>query len=139
MILASDLLQNYVRPVFVDDDEPLQIHICSGRHPVCILIPNLITLYACVIHEEYDRIYYACRMMLLEFDLIDLLLHSLYVFVGYLFGHLLSLNRFWRPFCKTILSQMTPTCMQTKSIVRLLLDPTWEERVATFAKLHLLP
>ncbi|KAK6936464.1 DNA mismatch repair protein MutS-like, N-terminal [Dillenia turbinata] len=25
---------NYVRPVFVNDDEPVQIHICSGRHPV---------------------------------------------------------------------------------------------------------
>lgn len=31
-----NLLQNYVRPVFVDDNEPVQIHICSGRHPVCI-------------------------------------------------------------------------------------------------------
>eukprot|EP00268_Persea_americana_P050080 TRINITY_DN5420_c0_g1_i5.p1 TRINITY_DN5420_c0_g1~~TRINITY_DN5420_c0_g1_i5.p1 ORF type:complete len:629 (+),score=145.72 TRINITY_DN5420_c0_g1_i5:657-2543(+) len=26
--------ENYVRPVFVDDVEPAQIHICSGRHPV---------------------------------------------------------------------------------------------------------
>ncbi|PRQ60072.1 putative DNA mismatch repair protein MutS [Rosa chinensis] len=26
--------KNYVRPVFVYDDEPVQIHICSGRHPV---------------------------------------------------------------------------------------------------------
>lgn len=31
------ILQNYVRPVFVDDGEPVQIHICSGRHPVCLL------------------------------------------------------------------------------------------------------
>ncbi|GAB4858224.1 Mismatch repair protein msh3 [Ancistrocladus abbreviatus] len=26
--------KNYVRPVFVDDDEPVQIQISSGRHPV---------------------------------------------------------------------------------------------------------
>lgn len=26
--------KNYVRPMFVDDSEPLQINICSGRHPV---------------------------------------------------------------------------------------------------------
>ncbi|XP_031261305.1 DNA mismatch repair protein MSH3 [Pistacia vera] len=26
--------KNYVRPVFVDDNEPVQIHVCSGRHPV---------------------------------------------------------------------------------------------------------
>ncbi|XP_058084310.1 DNA mismatch repair protein MSH3 isoform X6 [Magnolia sinica] len=26
--------QNYVRPVLLDDDEPGQIQICSGRHPV---------------------------------------------------------------------------------------------------------
>uniref|UniRef100_A0A2P2JHY1 DNA mismatch repair protein MSH3 n=1 Tax=Rhizophora mucronata TaxID=61149 RepID=A0A2P2JHY1_RHIMU len=26
--------KNYIRPVFVDDDEPVQIRICSGRHPV---------------------------------------------------------------------------------------------------------
>ncbi|KDP22293.1 hypothetical protein JCGZ_26124 [Jatropha curcas] len=26
--------KNYVRPVFVDDNEPAQIHISSGRHPV---------------------------------------------------------------------------------------------------------
>lgn len=26
--------ENYVRPVFVDDNEPCQIHISSGRHPV---------------------------------------------------------------------------------------------------------
>ncbi|KAK9291688.1 hypothetical protein L1049_019637 [Liquidambar formosana] len=26
--------KNYVRPVFVGDNEPVQIHICSGRHPV---------------------------------------------------------------------------------------------------------
>ncbi|XP_050222033.1 DNA mismatch repair protein MSH3 isoform X2 [Mercurialis annua] len=26
--------KNYVRPQFVDDDEPVQIHISSGRHPV---------------------------------------------------------------------------------------------------------
>ncbi|RVW73139.1 DNA mismatch repair protein MSH3 [Vitis vinifera] len=26
--------KNYVRPVFVGDSEPVQMHICSGRHPV---------------------------------------------------------------------------------------------------------
>ncbi|KAH7848195.1 hypothetical protein Vadar_011039 [Vaccinium darrowii] len=26
--------KNYIRPVFVNDAEPVQIHICSGRHPV---------------------------------------------------------------------------------------------------------
>ncbi|KAJ8752836.1 hypothetical protein K2173_008571 [Erythroxylum novogranatense] len=26
--------KNYIRPVFVDNEEPVQIHICSGRHPV---------------------------------------------------------------------------------------------------------
>ncbi|GKU89340.1 hypothetical protein SLEP1_g3490 [Rubroshorea leprosula] len=26
--------KNYVRPVFVNDNEPVQIQICSGRHPV---------------------------------------------------------------------------------------------------------
>ncbi|KAF7813276.1 DNA mismatch repair protein MSH3 isoform X1 [Senna tora] len=26
--------KSYVRPVFVDDNEPVQIQICSGRHPV---------------------------------------------------------------------------------------------------------
>ncbi|MCI04081.1 DNA mismatch repair protein MSH3-like, partial [Trifolium medium] len=26
--------KGYVRPVFVDDHEPVQIQICSGRHPV---------------------------------------------------------------------------------------------------------
>ncbi|KAF6159583.1 hypothetical protein GIB67_008012, partial [Kingdonia uniflora] len=30
--------KNYVRPVFVDDNEPMQIHIQSGRHPVLDLI-----------------------------------------------------------------------------------------------------
>ncbi|XP_077241803.1 homolog of DNA mismatch repair protein MSH3 isoform X2 [Tasmannia lanceolata] len=31
--------QNYVRPVFVDDDEPCQLHIHSGRHPVGSFVP----------------------------------------------------------------------------------------------------
>ncbi|XP_073118663.1 DNA mismatch repair protein MSH3 isoform X2 [Henckelia pumila] len=26
--------KNYVRPIFVDDDEPVQMQICSGRHPI---------------------------------------------------------------------------------------------------------
>jgi DNA mismatch repair protein MSH3 len=29
-------LQNYVRPVFVYEDEPVQIDIHSGRHPVSL-------------------------------------------------------------------------------------------------------
>ncbi|GAY41192.1 hypothetical protein CUMW_057550 [Citrus unshiu] len=36
--------KNFVRPVFVDDHEPVQIHICSGRHPVLdtILLDNFV-------------------------------------------------------------------------------------------------
>lgn len=36
--------KNFVRPVFVDDHEPAQIHICSGRHPVLdtILLDNFV-------------------------------------------------------------------------------------------------
>lgn len=32
------LLQNYVRPLFVDDEEPSQIEILAGRHPVSEVI-----------------------------------------------------------------------------------------------------
>lgn len=33
---VGSFLQNYVRPVLVYDDEPVQIHIHGGRHPVGI-------------------------------------------------------------------------------------------------------
>lgn len=36
MTISVISLQNYVRPVFVDDSEPVQIHISSGHHPVRI-------------------------------------------------------------------------------------------------------
>ncbi|XP_057952533.1 DNA mismatch repair protein MSH3 isoform X2 [Malania oleifera] len=51
--------KNYVRPVFVDDSEPVQIHICSGRHPVLETIlqdnfvPNDTSLHA---NAEYCQI-----------------------------------------------------------------------------------
>ncbi|KAM7499639.1 hypothetical protein LguiA_024053 [Lonicera macranthoides] len=51
--------KNYVRPVFVDDNEPVQICICSGRHPVmeAILqdnfVPNDTNLHA---EGEYCQI-----------------------------------------------------------------------------------
>ena len=34
IVFFNGLLQNYVRPIFVDDNEPVQIQIHSGRHPV---------------------------------------------------------------------------------------------------------
>lgn len=51
---------------------------------------------------------------------------------------LLLLARLWRIFCKTVLFQMIQICMQMGSTVRLLLDLTWVEKVATFGKLLLL-
>lgn len=51
--------KNYVRPVFVDDNEPVQMHICSGRHPVIELtlqedfVPNDTNLHA---EGEYCQI-----------------------------------------------------------------------------------
>ncbi|XP_004308095.1 PREDICTED: DNA mismatch repair protein MSH3 [Fragaria vesca subsp. vesca] len=51
--------KNYVRPVFVYDDEPVQIHICSGRHPVLEttlqdnFVPNDTDLHA---DREYCQI-----------------------------------------------------------------------------------
>ncbi|XP_002510803.2 DNA mismatch repair protein MSH3 isoform X1 [Ricinus communis] len=42
--------KNYVRPVFVDDNEPVQIHISSGRHPVLetILLDNFVPNDTCL-------------------------------------------------------------------------------------------
>ncbi|XP_069152332.1 DNA mismatch repair protein MSH3 isoform X4 [Solanum lycopersicum] len=51
--------KNYVRPLFVEDDEAVQIHICSGRHPVleAVLqdnfVPNDTDLHA---EREYCQI-----------------------------------------------------------------------------------
>uniref|UniRef100_A0A6N2NDC5 DNA mismatch repair protein MSH3 n=1 Tax=Salix viminalis TaxID=40686 RepID=A0A6N2NDC5_SALVM len=51
--------KNYVRPIFVDDSEPPQINICSGRHPVLETIlqdnfvPNDTNLHA---DKEYCQI-----------------------------------------------------------------------------------
>ncbi|KAI3981024.1 hypothetical protein MKX01_011074 [Papaver californicum] len=51
--------KNYVRPVFVNDGEPVQIRICSGRHPVLdsilqdSFVPNDTNLHA---DEEYCQI-----------------------------------------------------------------------------------
>lgn len=51
--------KNYVRPVFVDDAEPVQIHICSGRHPILEtvlqdnFVPNDTDLHA---EREYCQI-----------------------------------------------------------------------------------
>ncbi|KAI3836343.1 hypothetical protein MKW92_046063 [Papaver armeniacum] len=51
--------KNYVRPVFVNDDEPVQIRISSGRHPVLdsilqdSFVPNDTNLHA---DEEYCQI-----------------------------------------------------------------------------------
>ncbi|KAL5812968.1 hypothetical protein ACOSQ3_027918 [Xanthoceras sorbifolium] len=51
--------KNYVRPVFVADSEPVQIHICSGRHPVLDtmlqdnFVPNNTNLHA---DREYCQI-----------------------------------------------------------------------------------
>ncbi|TXG70881.1 hypothetical protein EZV62_005816 [Acer yangbiense] len=51
--------KNYVRPVFVSDSEPVQIHICSGRHPVLDtmlqdnFVPNNTNLHA---DREYCQI-----------------------------------------------------------------------------------
>ncbi|KAL7003351.1 hypothetical protein U1Q18_004509 [Sarracenia purpurea var. burkii] len=33
--------KNYIRPFFVNDVEPVQIHISAGRHPVCLLAAPL--------------------------------------------------------------------------------------------------
>ncbi|KAL5727562.1 hypothetical protein ACHQM5_000745 [Ranunculus cassubicifolius] len=52
-------IKNYVRPVFVDDDEAVQVHILSGRHPVLDLtlqesfVPNDTNLHA---DKEYCQI-----------------------------------------------------------------------------------
>ncbi|KAI4351764.1 hypothetical protein L6164_006086 [Bauhinia variegata] len=51
--------KNYVRPAFVDDDEPVQIQICSGRHPVLEItlqdnfVPNDTYMHA---ESEYCQI-----------------------------------------------------------------------------------
>ncbi|KAJ4706053.1 putative DNA mismatch repair protein MSH3 [Melia azedarach] len=51
--------KNYVRPVFVNNNQPVQIHICSGRHPVLDTIlqdnfvPNDTNLHA---EREYCQI-----------------------------------------------------------------------------------
>ncbi|KAJ8554450.1 hypothetical protein K7X08_025128 [Anisodus acutangulus] len=51
--------KNYVRPFFVKDDEAVQIHICSGRHPVLEgvlqdnFVPNNTDLHA---EREYCQI-----------------------------------------------------------------------------------
>ncbi|KAI3898467.1 hypothetical protein MKX03_026047, partial [Papaver bracteatum] len=56
-ILSRD--KNYVRPVFVNEDEPVQIRISSGRHPVLdsilqdSFVPNDTNLHA---DEEYCQI-----------------------------------------------------------------------------------
>ena len=62
-------------------------------------------------------------------------LDILYRFLLWQSVNLDILYRFWRVRCRTILSQTTPTYMQKESLVKLLRDPTWAERVATFAKL----
>ncbi|KAM0945139.1 putative DNA mismatch repair protein MutS/MSH [Dioscorea sansibarensis] len=45
--------QNYIRPSFVGDEEPVQINICSGRHPVLesILRDNFVPNDTCM-HED---------------------------------------------------------------------------------------
>lgn len=59
MLMCGCLLQNYVRPIFVDDDEPVQMQICSGRHPVCSLKFNylniniLYKIYVLTLQDEY--------------------------------------------------------------------------------------
>ncbi|XP_073315193.1 DNA mismatch repair protein MSH3 isoform X3 [Primulina huaijiensis] len=48
----THLIENYVRPIFVDDDEPVQMQISSGRHPVMenmlqdYFVPNDTNLHA---------------------------------------------------------------------------------------------
>ncbi|CAK9160960.1 unnamed protein product [Ilex paraguariensis] len=51
--------KDYVRPIFVNDNEPVHIHICSGRHPVMetiipdTFVPNDTNLHA---DREYCQI-----------------------------------------------------------------------------------
>ncbi|KAI3953537.1 hypothetical protein MKW92_005051 [Papaver armeniacum] len=63
-ILSRNKVNNYVRPVFVNEDEPVQIRISSGRHPIiCSFVldsilqdssvPNDTNLHA---DEEYCQI-----------------------------------------------------------------------------------
>jgi hypothetical protein len=62
--------------MFVDDSEPLQINICSGRHPVCIFMQNLFNIL-CL---EFMR----PNILLVELNLLCVLYDSFKVIGSYL-------------------------------------------------------
>lgn len=53
MTNLCSILQNYIRPIFVHDNEPSQIHIKDGRHPVSCSCSSLSMPFLNISNKTY--------------------------------------------------------------------------------------